>query len=408
MKKKIIQPEINIGMVGHVDHGKTALVFALTGKQTDTHSEEIKRGITIRLGYADASFYKCNKCNEYTNKEKCKCGENAEFLRKVSFIDAPGHETLMATMLSGAAIIDGAILLVAANEKCPQPQTREHIMALEMIGIKNIVIVQNKIDLVNEKEVLENYKEIKEFVKGTIAENAPVIPISAQHSVNINAVIEAIEENIKTPERDLDKDPIMFIARSFDINKPGSEIEELKGGVIGGALKQGMLKVEEEVEIKPGLSFEKAGKIIWKPIITKIISLKTGGDDVNEVQPGGSIGVLTKLDPFLVKADKLTGNMLGKPGKLPEVFGEFDLKIKLLERVVGAKQELKVEPIKRLEALMLNVNSAVTVGVVSELKKNIVHVKLKIPVCADKKDKLTVSRRIGDRFRLIGIAEICS
>ena len=406
MNKKVIQPEINIGLIGHVDHGKTTLVFSLTGKQTDTHSEEIKRGITIRLGYADASFYKCSKCNEYTTKEKCKCGGDAEFLRKVSFIDAPGHETLMATMLSGAAIIDGAILLIAANEKCPQPQTREHVMALEMIGIKNIVIVQNKIDLVSEKEVMDNYKQIKEFVKGTIAENAVIIPISAQHNINIGAIIEAIEENIKTPERDLNKDPIMFIARSFDINKPGSEIEELKGGVIGGALKQGRLEAGEEVEIKPGLSSEKAGKIIWKPILTKIISLKTGGDDVKEVQPGGSIGVLTKLDPFLVKADKLTGNILGKPGKLPEVFGELDLKIKLLERVVGAKQELKVEPIKRLEALMLNVNSAVTVGVVSELKKNSVHVKLKIPVCADKKDKLTVSRRIGDRFRLIGVAEI--
>ena len=195
-KTEAIQPEINVGLVGHVDHGKTTLTERLSGKWTDTHSEEIKRGITIRLGYADCSFYYDEKNKSYTVEHN-----GNKFVRKISFIDAPGHETLMATMLSGAAIMDGALLLVAANEKCPQPQTREHLMALEIIGVKNIVIVQNKIDLVSREQALKNYREIKEFVKGTIAENAPVIPISAQHNVNISKLIEAIEEIIKTPER---------------------------------------------------------------------------------------------------------------------------------------------------------------------------------------------------------------
>src|SRR3989344_4742277 len=128
---------INVGLVGHVDHGKTTLTERLSGKWTDTHSEEIKRGITIRLGYADCSFYYDEKNKSYTVEP-----DGNKFVRKISFIDAPGHETLMATMLSGAAIMDGALLLVAANEKCPQPQTREHLMALEIIGVKNIVIVQ--------------------------------------------------------------------------------------------------------------------------------------------------------------------------------------------------------------------------------------------------------------------------
>src|SRR3989344_2456670 len=188
-------PEASILLVGHVDHGKTSLLEKLSGIWTDTHSEEMKRGITIKLGYANVNFYKDKK--GYMTKSS----KDAKFLRSVSFVDAPGHETLMATMLSGAAIVDGALLLIAANEKCPQPQTREHLMALEIVGIKNIVIVQNKIDLVDEKQALDNYAKIKEFVKGTIAENAPVIPVSAQHGTNISELIESIEENIKTPVR---------------------------------------------------------------------------------------------------------------------------------------------------------------------------------------------------------------
>ena len=168
--KEIIQPEINIGLVGHVDHGKTTLTERLSGKWTDTHSEEVKRGITIRLGYADTIFYKCKKCKgseAFSVSEKCpSCNGKAEFLRKVSFVDAPGHESLMATMLSGLTIMDGALVLIAANEQCPQPQTREHLMALKIIGIKNIVIVQNKIDLVSEEKAVENYNQIKEFLKG--------------------------------------------------------------------------------------------------------------------------------------------------------------------------------------------------------------------------------------------------
>jgi len=145
------KPEVNIGMVGHVDHGKTTLVKSLSGVWTDQHSEEVKRGISIRLGYADATFRKCPSCpapDAYTVKEKCEhCGSETKVLRTVSFVDSPGHETLMATMLCGAAIMDGAVLVISANEPCPQPQTKEHLMALNITGIDRIVIVQNKIDL---------------------------------------------------------------------------------------------------------------------------------------------------------------------------------------------------------------------------------------------------------------------
>ena len=221
IKKDELVPEISIGLVGHVDHGKTTLTQSLSGKWTDVHSEELKRGITIRLGYADSVFYKCPKCKDseaYQSSAKCvKCNTECIPLRKVSFIDAPGHETLMATMLSGAAIIDAALLLVSATEDCPQPQTREHLMALEIIGVKNIIVVQNKIDLVSKEDLIKNHKQIQKFLKGTIAENSPIIPIAAQHNINIDVLIETIQEKFKTPKRDNNADPLFYIAQAFYI-----------------------------------------------------------------------------------------------------------------------------------------------------------------------------------------------
>jgi len=405
-KKKELVPEISIGLVGHVDHGKTTLVKALSGVWTDTHSEEIKRGITIRIGYANAVFYKCRKCHKYGVKEECSCGGKAAALRKVSFVDAPGHESLMATMLSGATIIDGALLLIAANEPCPQPQTREHLMALKISGIKNIVIVQNKVDTVSEKEVLENYKQIKEFIKKTEFKNAPIIPVSAQQNVNIDVLIEAVEKYIPTPKRNQNADPIMFVARSFDINKPGKDPDKIVGGVLGGAIKQGVLKIGQDIEIKPGIEIGEKTKKIYKPIQTKIIGLQYGKTSADEACPGGTMAILTSLDPSIVKSDSLSGSVVGLHGKLPPVWNELKLEINLLERVVGLKQELNVDPVKMKEVLMLNVNSTATVGVVTELKKNDIKCKLKLPVCASVSDKVTISRMVGNRFRLIGYGVI--
>ena len=401
-KEKIVQPELNIGMVGHVDHGKTTLLEALSGVWADTHSEEIKRGITIRLGYADAVFYK--EGTNYTTKPKNK--SKAKVLRKVSFVDAPGHESLMATMLSGATIMDGALLLIAANETCPQPQTREHLMALQIIGIKNIVIVQNKIDLVDEKTAIKNYNEIKEFVKGTNYESAPITPMSAQHSAGISALIKAIEKTIHTPKRDKDKDPIMLVARSFDINRPGALPKDLIGGILGGGIKQGVLKSGEEIEIRPGRKVIEKNKEVWKSITTKIVDLKYGGASVKEISPGGTVGILTSLDPSVVKSDSLAGSIVGLPEKLPDTLYEITLAPHLLDRVVGTKEELSVEPIKMSEPLMLNVNSAATVGIVVDLKKKNVTCRLKIAVCAELNSRVTISRRIGNRFRLIGYGNI--
>jgi translation initiation factor 2 subunit 3 len=403
-------PSVNIGVVGHVDHGKTTLVSGLTGSWTDRHSEEIKRGISIRLGYADAVVYRCPECegvDSFTNSQTCPvCGGPAEPVRTVSFVDAPGHETLMATMLSGSALMDGAMLVIAANERCPQPQTKEHLMALELVGIENIVIVQNKIDVVSQADALENYRQIKKFVKGTIAENAPVIPVSAQKGINIGALLQALNEYIPEPRRDPDEDPLMLIARSFDINKPGCSWRDVKGGVIGGSLTRGVFNEGDDIEIRPGRKVQIENQTIWEPIETKITTINAGSRKVQTATPGGLLGVGTKLDPSLTKSDALAGQVAGRVGALPPVWDKLSFQVQLMERVVGSDDEFTIEPLRHKEPLMLSVGTAVTVGIVVNTKKDVVDVVLKRPVCVETGSRIAISRQVGGRWRLIGMGTL--
>ena len=397
------QPEANIGLVGHVDHGKTTLTQALTGEWTDRHSEELKRGISIKLGYADAAFYLCPKCpppSGYSTEPVCpNCGGEAKFLRSVSFVDAPGHETLMETMLSGAAIMDGALLLVAANEKVPQPQTREHLYALDIIGVRKVVVVQNKIDLVPPEAAEENYREIVEFLKASPIAEAPIVPVSANHRVNIDALIGAIETTIPTPDRDAAKPPLMYVARSFDINRPGTRPSELQGSVLGGSLIQGRLALGEEIEIRPGPSGPTEDQA--ESLTTKITSIVSGGREWKELRPGGLAAIGTSLDPALAKGDGLTGRLVGTAGTLPPVSQKIRLKATLLDRVLGAQREIKVEKIRTSELLAVTVGTTVASGKVTSARGNEVELSLNRSVTVFPGSRVAVSRRLN-AWRLIG------
>ncbi len=399
-------PETNIGIVGHVEHGKTTLSQVLSGKWTGTHSEEVKRGLTIKLGYADITIYKCGKCEgfeSYSISPKCmKHGIDAVPTRTISLVDAPGHETLMATVLAGASLMDGALFVIAANQKCPQPQTREHLMALNITGVDRIIIVQNKIDLVTPEKVRENHDQIKTFVGGTVAENAPVIPISAKQRINIDALIATIEDIIPTPKRDPSKTPKMLSVRTFDVNKPGYTPSKLSGGVLGGSLIQGEFKIGDEIEIRPGLKVERENKILWEPLFTKITGLHKRNMALDKAGPGGLLGVMTGLDPALTKADSLAGSVVGYPGKLPPVLEKLHIESELMESIIGAEDSMKVDNVRTSEPLMLTIGTSRTVGVVTSARKDDFEISLKLPVCVEKGNRVAISRLIANRWRLIG------
>ncbi len=400
------QPEVNIGTVGHVDHGKTTLVQSLSGVWADRHSESLRRGITIKLGYADTTFRKCPSCDEpecYTTELTCPIHKIPTiFLRRVSFVDSPGHEILMATMLSGAALMDGAVLVIAANETCPQPQTFEHFVALGVVGVKNLVIVQNKIEVPTREKLAENYQQIHDFVANTWAADAPIIPISALHKVNLDILIQTIQKKIPTPKRDPSKPARMHIARSFDVNKPGTTPEELVGGILGGSIMQGVLKIGDEVEIVPGVRVERAGKVFYEKLITDIASLKAGEFEAKEARPGGLVGVGTNLDPSLSKGDSLVGSLLGKPGTLPEVWSDLNFEYHLLERVVGTKEGAKIESMKPKENILISVGTATSLGIVDTASKENVHMNLKRPLASEKGNRAAFGRQFSGRWRLIG------
>ncbi|MFH1663924.1 MAG: translation initiation factor IF-2 subunit gamma [archaeon] len=392
LKKEIVQAEVNIGLIGHVDHGKTSITHALSGKWTDTHSEELKRGISIRLGYADTVFYKCPECKgaeAYSTKETCpNCGKKTKKLRKISFVDAPGHETLMTTMLSGAALMHGAILVIAANELCPQPRTKEHLMAVKISGVKNIVVAQNKIDLVDKKTAQENHEQIKKFLKEFGYENIEIIPTAAHFGTNMDLLIEAIEKNIPSPKTDEKKPAKMFVARSFDINRPGTKPKDLVGGTLGGTIIQGKIKKGDELELSPGINNKKN--------LIKVIELSTSEGKIKEAVPGGLISIRTLIDPNLTKNDQMKGNIIAKPGELPEAVTSIKMHLNYFKREIGAVSELK-----QGETVVLSAGTATTIGNIVSMKKDAVEVVLKVPITVEKEQKIAVSRKEGTRWRLI-------
>jgi translation initiation factor 2 subunit 3 len=386
-------------MLGHVDHGKTTLTKALTGKWTDTHSEEIKRGISIRLGYADVSVYHCSKCDRYTIKDKCDCGGKTTIKRKISIIDAPGHETLMTAVISASNILDGALFLIAANETCPQPQTVEHLIILESMGVKNIVVVQTKVDLVTKEKAIENQKQIKEFLKGTIAEGAPIVPVSANYDLNIDYLLKKMEDTIPTPKRDNEASLLMFVSRSFDVNKPGTQINSLKGGVLGGSIIQGVLKLGDKIELKPGIIKKEGSKPI--PIECETKALMEESEILESAHPGGLIAVGTTLDPAITKSDTLVGSIIGMPGKIPDAVDMITVKYEILKRT-----DVDVPPLRESEPVVVNIHTATGVGLITDLAKGKATIRLKKPIVADKGMRVALSKRVGQRWRLAGWGDI--
>ena len=416
------QSTINIGTIGHVAHGKSTVVRAISGVTTIRWKKELERNITIRLGYANAKIYKCPTCpspqcyistsSKIEADPKCPhCGSPIQLIRHISFVDCPGHDVLMATMLNGTAVMDAALLLIAANEPCPQPQTSEHLAAVEIMNLKHIIILQNKIDLISQDEALQQYDQIVKYTATTKARGSPIIPISAQLGFGIDAAVERIVETIPVPMRDYTTPARMIVIRSFDINKPGTNIRELQGGVAGGSILHGCLRIDDEIEIRPGqLERLPDGKQVCKIRKARIVSLRTEENELKFAVPGGLIGVRTTLDPSLCRADRLAGQVIGKPGSLPDIYIQLSIKFslfRLLLGVVGSKQAPdKITPLKLKEVLLVNVGSTSTGAQVVGIKDEYASLILKEPVCTTIGERIALSRKVDRTWRLIGWATI--
>jgi translation initiation factor 2 subunit 3 len=421
------QATINIGTIGHVAHGKSTVVKAISGVQTVRFKNELIRNITIKLGYANAKIYKSddvapNTPGAYRSKgsstsdifeEDGKCWR---LQRHVSFVDCPGHDILMATMLNGAAVMDAALLLIAGNEPCPQPQTSEHLAAVEIMKLPHIIILQNKVDLVKQEQAEAQHDQIKKFVAGTVADSAPIIPISAVLKYNIDIVCEYIARYIPVPVRNFIGLPRLIVIRSFDVNKPGEDVQSLKGGVAGGSILQGILRIGDEIEVRPGIVSKDNGNMKCTPIYSKIVSLYAEQNDLQYAVPGGLIGVGTKIDPTLTRADRLVGQVLGIRDYLPDVFTEIEISFYLLRRLLGVKtqegtRQAKVQKLTKGEVLMVNIGSTATGGKVVKViepatGEPIARIVLTQPVCTQENEKIALSRRVDKHWRLIGWGEI--
>mmetsp|Transcript_21820 Transcript_21820/g.39781 ORF Transcript_21820/g.39781 Transcript_21820/m.39781 type:complete len:433 (+) Transcript_21820:88-1386(+) len=420
------QATINIGTIGHVSHGKSTLVGAISGVRTQRHSQERIRNITIKLGYANAKIFKClcpsPSCYQSFGSEKeenpiCpNCNSIMVLQRHVSFVDCPGHDILMATMLNGAAVMDAALLLIASNESCPQPQTSEHLAALEIMNLSNIIIMQNKVDLLENEEVaLSHYEQIKAYIARTCAANAPIVPISAQLKLNIEYARQLICTHIPVPMRDFTSSPRMIVIRSFDVNKPGEEVANLKGGVAGGSILRGVLRIGDVIEIRPGIiTMISEGTMACTPIRSRIESLKAELNQLQIAVPGGLIGVGLKVDPSITRSDNLVGHVIGLPGQLPEIYTELEVCYYLLKRLLGVKCDTarsrndKVQKLKKGEYLMVNVGSTSTGGKVLGVKTAMAKIELTKPVCCLLGEKVALSRRVEKHWRLIGWGEIAA
>jgi translation initiation factor 2 subunit 3 len=421
------QATINIGTIGHVAHGKSSVVRAISGVHTVRFKTEMERNITIKLGYANAKIYKCANADcaapgSYqswgSSKEDiivggCKqCRGDMHLHRHISFVDCPGHDILMATMLNGAAVMDAAMLLIAGNEACPQPQTAEHLAAVEIMKLKHLIILQNKIDLVNKESAVSQSEDIKTFLKGTCAETAPIIPISAQLKYNIDVICEYITRHIPVPPRNFTAAARLIVIRSFDVNKPGSEVEAIKGGIAGGSILQGVLKKGMRIEVLPGIVFKDAqGTVRNTPIVSTIVSLQAEQNFLEYAVPGGLIGVGTNIDPTLTRSDRLVGQVLGEFGTLPKVYHELQVNFFLLRRLLGVKTQGadKGERVAELsvgEVLMVNVGSTSAGGKIKAVKGDMAKIVLTTPVCTSFGEKIALSRRVDRHWRLIGWGEI--
>jgi len=395
------QPQINIGMIGHVSDGKSTIVKAITGQSTQRYSQEKSSNLTIRLGYANAKIIQCSTCPEpecYSacssdcHEYKCnKCEGVAILVNHVSFVDCPGHHSFMQTMLSGTSVMDYTILVESlANKTIPAAQTIAHLNSINSTEIENIMVILNKIDLVSKDKTIDSICTMRNFLSNYKAKTNPIIPISASLNINID-VLCAILAKLK-PKQKTSMDFKMNIIRSFNVNKPGTNIDQLKGGVIGGSIQNGTVRINDSVYIVPGIVIEEDNT--FKPIKAQVLSINSDSNKLNDAHAGGLIGLMLDIDPGLTGNDRLIGDAIIK-----------DIDIGLVSKhIIILKNNIDINFDKNNLYICI---SSQTIKVIKAYEESSnIHLILEKSVYLNLNDSITLFTKEDELINFIGITAI--
>lgn len=406
------QPDINIGFLGHVANGKTTIVKALTGKNTSVYTLEKKENKTIKLGYSNVKIYCCNICpspgnykstsSEVFEMECTKCHNMMTLERHLSIVDCPGHNTLIATMLNGTAIMDSTILVEAAtNNNIPEIQTEEHLKVAEMMELHNSFVCMNKVDIKDRGTVREQLTKLRGFLDETDYKDSRILPLSATLGSNMDILCEFIckfAPKAKTIETGKLK---MLIIRSFNVNTQNTPVCDLVGAVMGGSIISGSVKPGDKIKILPGRPYKENDKTKYKPLVAVVTNIKSENNELEFAGPGGLIGVQTTLDPAIALQDKLAGHMMVRYDDAEEynVYDEINIKYKIIK----LRDSDKKEKIKDGDQLVVNFNALNIKAVVSNFDKTNKRLKLVLvnnPICIKKDEIIILSTTMN---KIIGV-----
>lgn len=421
------QPVVNYGMIGHVQNGKSTITKALTGIATQKFSDEKKNNITMRLGYANAKIWECLNCKgpeRFTSSDSSKmynncklCSNNMLLVNHVSFVDCPGHAMLTSTMLNGSSVMDYTILVESAsNDPIPAPQTAEHLVATYIANIPNKIICMNKIDNVTKAVTLEKIKKLNSYIKKRFIKQTkvPTIPVSGTFNCNIDVICDYISR-IEIPKRNLSSNVKMIVVRSFDINKQGIDIRKLNGGVVGGTILQGILKVGDSITLYPGVvkkvldPTSKKSEYIheYSPLEGTVLSMNSDKNNLLEAIPGGLVGIQLSIDPSFSRDDGLIGSIL----QTKSSDNESDDIIKVYDKIVIQMDKFLMDESKvvfnKKDILSININANNVKGLIHSYIKQDKYLCLQLnnPIAVDMKNS-NVTIMLHDKITIIGRGHI--
>lgn len=304
-----------VALLGSVGVGKSAIVEFLTGSSPKKFENENITGTTIRMGYEEALIYK--------NKKTCKLSINLKnptdddiLVRRFSIKDNPGHNAYMVSLITGSETVDNAMFIVSMTDGI-ENQSRQHMKCFKMTNCSKICFCISKIDLAPTKQKVETrINEIYNFMEEeNLDENIDpfIIPISTkkESSINIDKVIRYLANtsfDFNKIQSKIDKHFIFPIIRSFDVNRPGTSLKNMKGGVFGGALNSGFICKNDIICIIPGIVSNDS----CLPLITKVVNIHSGTKYIDFAIPGGYVGIETTLDTELFKHDGMVGQVVFK------------------------------------------------------------------------------------------------